>query len=107
MASGTASPAEITPMLTFRDGNARVCREFETPGRGGELEIGIACRSAAGAWGVEIVVTAPAPMPGAQGYVPASGPGADALDAMLGALGAGPPLDPQAEAALLARRWRE
>jgi len=105
--SGEISDAGIQPMMTFLDGDARVCREFEViyevPG---SLEIGIACRSDAGRWQVEIVVTAPATDVGPQGYRPAAGPGADALEAMLDALDARPALSAQQEAELLGRGWQ-
>lgn len=105
--SGDMSAEGVQPMLTFRDGSGRPCREFEVTGELPEmLEFGIACRSPAGSWQVEIIVAAPVTQPGPDGYAPASGPGSDALDAMLDALGAGPAISPDEEAALLSGGWR-
>lgn len=106
--SGSASPEGVQPMLTFRDGAGRACREFEVTGELPEaLEFGIACRSPEGRWHVEIVVAAPETEPGPQGFAPASGPGSDALDAMLDALGATPAMSPEDEAALLEGGWSQ
>ena len=104
--SGTVSDRGVQPMLSFRDGAGRPCREFEVIGDlPDKLEFGIACRNASGRWHVEIVVAAPETEPGPQGFAPASGPGADALDAMLDALGASPALSPEDEASLLQQGW--
>ena len=105
--SGEVSQAGVQSVLTFRDANARICREFEMIGEVAEgLQFGIACRSSAGRWLVEIVVSAPRTEVGPEGYRPASGPGADALDAMLESLGAQPALGPLEESELLRRGWR-
>lgn len=105
--SGASSDAGVQPMLTFRDAAERICREFEVMGAMPDrLEFGIACRSAQGRWDVEIVVSAPTAAVGPEGYRPASGPGADALDAMLDALGAQPALTATEESDLLRRGWR-
>ncbi len=105
--SGAISDRGVQPMLSFRDGAGRPCREFEVIGDlPEELEFGIACRSDSGRWHVKIVVAAPETEPGPEGFAPASGPGADALAAMLDALGAGPALSPEDEASLLEQGWR-
>ena len=105
--SGSRSEAGVRPMLSFYDGRDRPCREFEVTGElPEELEFGIACRGDSGTWHVEIVVTAPVVEPGPEGYVPASSAGGSALDSMLDALGAGPALPPDEEAALLQEEWR-
>ena len=105
--SGTESADGVRPMLSFYDGDGRACREFEVAGELPQaLEFGIACRTPAGAWHVEIVVAAPAGETNPEGiYVPASGPASDALDAMLDALDAGLPLTPDDEADLLEAGW--
>lgn len=73
------------------------CREYET--RSGETAtLMIACREGDG-WSQRFAMT----MTEAEGYVPASG-GIEALDAFLAESGAGAPLAPEAEAALLAGR---
>jgi len=99
--SGTVSQAGIRPMLTFRDAGERPCREFEVAGDAR----GIACRSGAGRWAVEILVAAPEAAAGGADYVPASGPAEDALGTVLDALGAGPALSPDAEAELISTGW--
>lgn len=105
--SGTATDHGVQPMLSFRDGAGRPCREFEvTQELPGELEIGIACRTPEGRWHVEIVVAAPKTAPGTDGYSPASGAGGSALNAMLDSLGAGPAFAPDVEASLIRRQWR-
>jgi len=105
--SGEISPEGVQPMLSFRDGEGRICREFEVVGELPEnLEFGIACRTPADLWQVEIVVTAPQSEAGGGDFRPASGPGADALDAMLDSLGAQPALSPAEEADLLRHGWR-
>lgn len=106
--SGSTSEAGVQPMLSFRDGNGRVCREFDVAGElPEELEFGIACRTPTGQWHVEIVVAAPITEPGPDGFRPASGAGGTALDAMLDALDAGPSLAPEAEADLLQKGWQD
>lgn len=93
-------------MLTFKDAQGRYCREFEVNGDlPSELEFGIACRTEEEAWHVEIIVTAPQAKRGEDGFVPASGPGADALEAMLDALGAGLPLSPNNELQAIQGGW--
>ena len=105
--SGAISDAGVQPMLSFWDGGGRACREFEVIGElPSQLEFGIACRTDAGRWHVEIIVAAPETEPGSEGYAPAAGPGGNALDAMLDALEAGPTLKPDDEAGLLNRGWR-
>lgn len=105
-ASGTAVNGRITPMLTFRDKAGRYCREFEAADdRPGELTFGIACRTAPAVWRVEIVVQAQEPTEGREGFAPASGPAAEALDAALDALGAGDPVTPATEAKLIRNGW--
>jgi hypothetical protein len=93
---------------SFRDGAGRPCREFETLGADGlPAAAGVACREGAG-WRVLAMaaVAAPEAGPGDGAYAPAGGEGADALGALLDALGAGPALSPQEEAALIAGGWR-
>ncbi len=96
--SGAAG--SVRPMSSFRDATGRICREFEVDG----TIQGLACRDAAG-WQVTTLIAGPATTP-PDGFAPASGDPADPLSAVLDALGAGPPLPPDAEAALLARGWR-
>ncbi len=105
--SGRVSEEGLQLMLSFRDGAGRICREFELAGKTpAQMDFGIACRSDAGQWQVEIVVTGPTSAPNSDGIVPASGPAEDALNAMLDSLGAEPALSPAEEAKLLQDAWR-
>ncbi|MEL6576279.1 MAG: hypothetical protein AAFQ81_10350 [Pseudomonadota bacterium] len=108
--SGSLSAAGVQPMLSFYDQDGRACREFEVIGElPEELEFGIACREPTGVWHVEVVVAAPIAdaTPVGDGFVPASGGPAEAtLEMMLDALGAGPALGPEEEAALIDNGWK-
>ncbi|MEM9812105.1 MAG: hypothetical protein AAF913_05495 [Pseudomonadota bacterium] len=106
--TGTASPAGIRPILTFRDGAGRACREFETVAQSGAGEvIGIACRLPDGLWSVQVAaaVTEPTGQPNG-GFTPASAMAGDVLSAVLDALEAGPALRPSEEMALIQTGWR-
>ncbi|MEM9782074.1 MAG: hypothetical protein AAF899_06330 [Pseudomonadota bacterium] len=109
VASGSVTESGIRPLLSFRAGDGSPCREFEVVGSPpAELEIGIACREPEGGWDVKILVAAPPAEPlSDDAMVPAAGPAADALDAVLDALGAGPTLSAAEEAALLTAGWVE
>lgn len=105
--SGELAPEGVQPMLSFLDRNGRPCREFEVFGEiVDKIEFGVACREDGGRWRVEMLVAAPITPPGPQGYAPASGPAAAALDSLLDALGAGQPLSPEQEASWIERSWR-
>ncbi|MEM6974565.1 MAG: hypothetical protein AAF577_17420 [Pseudomonadota bacterium] len=108
LVSGETSEEGIRPLLSFRAGDGRYCREFEVVGAlPHDLEIGIACRRPSGGWDVTILVAAPpAGDRQAGAIVLASGPSFEALEAMLDALDAGPSLTPSEEAASLAAGWR-
>lgn len=106
LASGTLSDAGIRPLATFRAASGRPCREFET---GGDMppSSGIACRLAGGSWEVLAIVSLPKAEPDAYGdYLPASGAQDQLLDGTLDMLGAGAPLPPREEAALIRSDWR-
>lgn len=84
---------------------AGFCREFEVADRdAGRLEVALACRDGAG-WRVEAVLAEAAGPAAGDGFVPAGGAETQALDAFLDRAGAGPALDPAAEAAAIARGW--
>ena len=54
--------AEILPVLTFRDEDGGICREFQTSltdAGGTEVGFGIACRSDEGVWRNEVLVAGP------------------------------------------------
>ena len=107
LASGAVSEEGVQPMWSFRDGEGRPCREFEVIGKPPEeLGFGVACRTESGRWYVEMLAAAPRTAPGPDGYAPASGPAASALDSLLEALDASAPLSPSEEAELIAGGWR-
>jgi hypothetical protein len=108
--AGSRSAEGIEPLLSFRDGAGRPCREIEAAPIGAIPAFAIACRAPEGGWTVEALATVAAPdaPPGGEGGAirPASG-GAegDPLASALDRLGAGPALAPAEEARLIARGW--
>lgn len=88
--------ARIAPIATFFDGTQTLCREFEFDRADGMTIVSVACQRG-GQWDVQMAVAAAAATD--TGYAPASS--LDTLDAYLTANNAGPPLDPDAEAAAL------
>lgn len=109
LASGTVSD-RLMVVSTFRDRNARACREFEIV-RGGNAPApelaGVACRQPDGRWIVEgaarIATKADASQPG---YVPSGAEEGEALASLLGLLGAGQALTAADEQTLLKRGWK-
>jgi negative regulator of sigma E activity len=103
--SGTAvrlaSGETLKPRLSFAAKDGRFCREFDLSG-----QTGIACRKADG-WTIEAKVKsdAPAAAGAEQGFATASGAGS-ALDPVYDRLGAGEPLDPAREKALIKSGWK-
>lgn len=84
----------FTAIASFQTADGTLCREYETTE---PPQIAVACRQE-GAWVQRFAATLEA----ADGYVPASGT-VEAVEALLGDLGAGEPLTPEAEAEALAR----
>lgn len=105
LASGSLSPAGIRPISTFRNADGRPCREFETSGTG-QPESGIACLLPGGGWNVLALITLPDGTVSGPGFVTADGGTALALDTTLEAIGAGLPLAPATEAALIDSGWQ-
>jgi hypothetical protein len=98
----------LVVVATFRDRSGRVCREFERlGGADGSLPLAaaVACRGGDGIWTTEGAarIAAKASTPG---FTPSGTPERDALEGLLSMLGAGPALEPAAEAALRANGWR-
>ncbi|WP_415404827.1 anti-sigma factor family protein [Tateyamaria sp. SN3-11] len=89
--------ARIALIATFYDGADTLCREFEYDRTDNMTIVSVACQ-ADGQWDVQMAVAAAAATD--TGYAPASS--LDTLDAYLAATQAGPPLEPDAEAAALA-----
>jgi anti-sigma factor RsiW len=101
-----AGEGEIEIVASFADGRGRLCRELRLA-RGGAAvaEFAIAC-AADGLWTVEAVAAADPVPDGADRFETAAGPVPRAIEAALDALGAGPVLTPEEEAAAKARGWR-
>jgi hypothetical protein len=100
--AGATTPEGLRAVASFRMEDGRVCREFET----GDAAAGLACRGAQGDWTVVVMATPLQTEAATDGYAPASGVFADALSAALDAMGAGPALGAQDEAAAIAGGWR-
>ncbi len=106
--TGVRGPDQIRPVFTFRDGRGRYCREFEAAAAtSGETEIGLACRTAAGRWHVEIagLVAAETGNDGAA-FSLSSGPTRRAMEALLDEIEAGPALPAVEEQRLIESGWR-
>lgn len=97
-----AGGAVARPVLSFRDRQGRLCREFEMAAARATA-VGIACR-AGDDWRVELLVPAADRPDSAAGYVQASGYNEAAVEAVLSRLGAGEALSAEDEAAALATR---
>lgn len=80
---------------TFHEADGTLCREFEHDGPDARRLTSVACRGD-GTWDLRLAVAGG----GAEGYAPVSS--SDALEAWFAGTEAGPPLDPEAEAAALA-----
>lgn len=98
-------------VASFRDSRQRLCREFELlDGASAErpLSFGVACRMGPDGWLIEGAARHAAAKDTSSGtFVPSSGEHVDALEGVLTMIGAGEALDPQSEAALISRGWRE
>jgi hypothetical protein len=98
------SGEQLTPHLTFARAGGGYCRQFSMAASDGNRS-GVACKSS-GQWRVEALLPAGAVASAEDGYVTAEGPVAAGLDAVIGKLRAGDPLDKEAEAALIERHWK-
>ncbi|WP_299677672.1 hypothetical protein [uncultured Roseobacter sp.] len=87
--------SRIALIATFFDAENTLCREFEFDRPEGGTVVSVACQKG-GQWNVRMAVAAAATD---AGYAPASS--LEVLDAYLTASEAGPPLEPDAEAAAL------
>jgi hypothetical protein len=85
----------VRAIATFADGEGQLCREFEVDGA--LATVAVACRTET-EWRVAIAIDAPV---AADGYAPASS--IAALDAFLGAIAAGAPMNEAEELAALAQ----
>ncbi|MCG8442573.1 MAG: hypothetical protein MI723_12270, partial [Caulobacterales bacterium] len=95
----------ITPHLTFRSADGAYCREFSAETASGRARA-IACRADA-RWSVLAAAQESVALAGQGGYAPASAAAAPAIDAVIDALMAEPPLSADEERALITGSWRE
>lgn len=94
---------------TFRDRNARICREVELLDEALVPRLAaVACRrSSAGIWNIEgTAAIALSDEGGATTFAPASTPEKDVLDALMSMLGASSALSPAEERALIDNAWK-
>jgi hypothetical protein len=98
--------AKVRPLLTFKAGDGRYCREFALDS-GGSGQTGIACTGGAGKWRIEALDKAGAKLGNAGEIELASGARGAGLDAAYERLGASDPLDKAAETALISSKWRK
>lgn len=94
---------------TFRDRNARICREIEMLDADLAPRLAaVACRSAGnGTWHVEgVVAIARAPTGNDASYTPAGASEKQALDALMALLGAKEAVRPDEEQNLIGRAWK-
>lgn len=106
----TPDGPQITLVASFLRDDGRPCRQFEVlDADNAAMTEGIACRNDAGAWASEIAVASllAAAETSETGFVPAAGPGDDALDATLDRLGAGMSLSPDEERTLIVAGWAD
>ena len=95
---GQLGRAPLAMVATYRDRDARVCRDFSIAiGDQSRLE-SVACRGNDASWQVTYAALT---HDGGRGFMAASSTAA--IDASLGSIGADQPLDPEAERAALAR----
>jgi hypothetical protein len=96
-------------VATFRDRKARICREVEMLDENMQAQIaGVACRdSARGTWIVEGTARiAASPAASGSDFVPSGAEEKDALEGLLGVLGATNALPIEEEQRLIAQGWR-
>jgi hypothetical protein len=95
---GAAGDGEVEIIASFLTPEGEFCREFEFDGAEARRLVSVACRHAEG-WETRFAVQTPARDDAT--YAPAAS--LQTLDAYLAAIGAGPPLAPEEEAARLAQ----
>lgn len=99
------SGAEAMVLASFAMADGRICREFEVIDLTADrIDYGISCREG-GAWAVEVAVADLIEADEGEGFVAAAGAEVQALSVFLDGAGASIPLDPEAEAAAMARGW--
>lgn len=94
----------ITPLLSFKAGDGRFCREFTYSAASGDRG-GIACRGAKD-WSVEAWGEGAADLPAPGEIALASGAGEASLDQIYARLNAGDPLSMRDETGLITNGWK-
>lgn len=106
-ASFEAGLVKVTPALTFRDKDGRICRQYTVAPAGRDALAGYACRTSAKRWSVAFHAAAPkgAAADGTGTYRPAGDAYFPALEAAIDKSIAGNTLSPAEEKALLSGGW--
>jgi hypothetical protein len=97
-----ASGETVQPLLTFKAGDGRFCREFSR--QGAAAATGIACRGNAG-WIIEAETGGATNLPDGGQIQTAEGADSNALDKVYDSLKASDPLDGKTENALISSGW--
>ena len=99
---------ELQPVLSFRDKSGRICRQYaltDTNAAGDHVD-GVACRSASGAWRVQLASVRNGDAPGgSMGFSVAEGPATAPINSLVDAL-ASDAISPEEERDLIRARWR-
>lgn len=98
--------ARITPVLTFRSNGREFCRQYEIQGEAGRAFAGYACRSADGAWVIQMHTTLAQAARSGGVYVPAGRQSVPALDAAISGTIEGDALQESDETAARAGGWK-
>lgn len=98
-----ASGEAITPVLTFKAGDGRYCREFSRSGA--NAATGIACRGGSG-WVIEAEAKGATQLDSGNQIATADGADSGKLDEAYASLKASDPVDGDTEKALIAVSWR-
>ena len=97
------SGESLTPQLSFARVGGGYCRSFILANVSAN-KAGLACKTGR-TWSIEALIPAATAGSADQGYVLAEGPVTPGLEAIIGDLRAGDPLDKAAEAIMIARSW--
>lgn len=95
---------KLTPVLSFRAGDGRYCREFSL-GSGAAGGTGVACRDDGG-WQVEALDQGATELASSDEIQVAGGADASGLDAAYDRLAAGDPLTGEAELEMITSNWK-
>ncbi|MCP5152089.1 MAG: hypothetical protein H6982_15140 [Chromatiales bacterium] len=110
--AGAPGAGEVMPVLSFRDGAGRICRQYQQRIGSETLQAslgGVMCHTDAG-WqlaALSVDEVRPTTSAGPSGtYTPASGGSGSSADAVVERMISGAALDASAERALIAAQWR-